>query len=105
MGSEDYELTDKLESIADSLKSLAESQKRMADIAEWLAKQRGMMEKWESLKLIFKNRKKINLPLEQNPWKYNWEEFSRDTGKKLKKRFVAQYNSSKAKIIKTLIKN
>lgn len=45
MGSEDYELTDKLESIADSLKSLAESQKRMADIAEWLAKQRGMMEK------------------------------------------------------------
>ena len=44
MGSEDYELTDKLESIADSLKSLAESQKRMADILEWFAKQRGMME-------------------------------------------------------------
>lgn len=45
MGSEDYELTDKLESIADSLKSLAESQKRIADIVEWFAKERGMMEK------------------------------------------------------------
>lgn len=44
MDNEDYELTDKLESIAESLKSLAESQKRIADIAEWFAKQRGMME-------------------------------------------------------------
>jgi hypothetical protein len=43
MGSEDYELTEKLESIADSLKNLAESQKRIADIAEWFAKERGMM--------------------------------------------------------------
>jgi hypothetical protein len=45
MDHEDYELTDKLESIADSLRSLAESQKRIADIVEWFAKQRGMMEK------------------------------------------------------------
>lgn len=43
MGNENYELNDKLDSIADSLKSLAESQKRIADIAEWFAKQRGMI--------------------------------------------------------------
>jgi hypothetical protein len=38
MGSENYELIDKLESIAKSLESLAESQKRIADSLEWMVK-------------------------------------------------------------------
>ncbi len=53
MNNENYELTDKLESIADSLKSLAESQKRIADIAEWFAKQRGMIEHGDWQKQLF----------------------------------------------------
>ena len=40
MGSEDYEVNDKLESIAKSLESLAESQKRIADTLEWMAKEK-----------------------------------------------------------------
>jgi hypothetical protein len=43
MGNEDYEVVDKLESIAKSLKSLAESQKRIADILEWMAKEKGIV--------------------------------------------------------------
>lgn len=38
MGSENYEIIDKLESIAKSLESLAESQKKIADTLEWMAK-------------------------------------------------------------------
>jgi predicted glycosyltransferase involved in capsule biosynthesis len=40
MGSEDYELIDKLESIAKSLESLAESHKKIADTLEWMAKEK-----------------------------------------------------------------
>jgi hypothetical protein len=40
MGNENYELIDKLESIAKSLQSLAESQKRIADTLEWMAKEK-----------------------------------------------------------------
>ncbi|MGA9189675.1 MAG: hypothetical protein WB014_14210 [Methanosarcina sp.] len=40
MGNEDYELIDKLESIAKSLESLAESQKKIADTLEWMAKEK-----------------------------------------------------------------
>ncbi|WP_422544589.1 hypothetical protein [Methanosarcina sp.] len=43
MGNEDYEVVDKLESIAKSLKSLAESQERIADILEWMAKEKGIV--------------------------------------------------------------
>jgi hypothetical protein len=40
MGNEDYEVIDKLESIAKSLESLAESQKRIADTLEWMVKEK-----------------------------------------------------------------
>jgi len=40
MGNENYEMIDKLESIAKSLQSLAESQKRIADTLEWMAKEK-----------------------------------------------------------------
>ena len=40
MGNEDYEVIDKLESIAKSLESMAESQKRIADTLEWMAKEK-----------------------------------------------------------------
>jgi len=43
MGNEDYELIDKLESIAKSLESLAESQKKIADTLEWMAKEKGVV--------------------------------------------------------------
>ena len=43
MGNEDYELIDKLESIARSLESLAESQKKIADTLEWIAKEKGVV--------------------------------------------------------------
>ena len=43
MGNEDYELIDKLESIAKSLESLAESQKKIADTLEWMAKEKGIV--------------------------------------------------------------
>ncbi len=43
MGNEDYEVVDKLESIAKSLKSLAESHERIADILEWMAKEKGIV--------------------------------------------------------------
>ncbi len=38
MGSENYELIDKLESIAKSLESLAESQKKIAEALVWIVK-------------------------------------------------------------------
>ncbi|MGB9941053.1 hypothetical protein [Methanosarcina sp.] len=44
MGSENYELIDKLESIAKSLESLAESQKKIADTLEWMAKDKGVVD-------------------------------------------------------------
>jgi hypothetical protein len=44
MGNEDYEIVDKLESIAKSLESMAESQKRMADILEYMAQERGVLD-------------------------------------------------------------
>lgn len=40
MGSENYEIVDRLESIAKSLESLAESQKKIADTLEWMAKRK-----------------------------------------------------------------
>lgn len=43
MGSENYEVVDKLERIANSLESLAESQKRVADTLEWIAKEKGIL--------------------------------------------------------------
>ncbi len=44
MGSENYEIIDKLESIAKSLESLAESQKRIADTLEWMAKDKAVVD-------------------------------------------------------------
>jgi hypothetical protein len=44
MGSENYEIIDKLESIAKSLESLAESQKRIADTLEWMVKDKGVVD-------------------------------------------------------------
>jgi hypothetical protein len=44
MGSEDYEIIDKLESIAKSLESMAESQRRIVDILELLAQEKGIMD-------------------------------------------------------------
>jgi hypothetical protein len=44
MGNEDYEIIDKLESIAKSLESLAESQKKIADTLEWIAKEKGIVD-------------------------------------------------------------
>jgi hypothetical protein len=40
MGSEEYEIINKLENIAKSLESLAESQKKIADTLEWMAKEK-----------------------------------------------------------------
>jgi predicted glycosyltransferase involved in capsule biosynthesis len=40
MGNENYEIIDRLESIAKSLESLAESQKKIADTLEWMAKRK-----------------------------------------------------------------
>lgn len=61
MGNEDYEVVDKLESIAKSLKSLAESHERIADILEWMAKEKGIVnsDKWalqEKLKKRLRKR-------------------------------------------------
>lgn len=44
MGNEDYEIIDKLESIAKALESLAESQKKIADTLEWIAKEKGIVD-------------------------------------------------------------
>ncbi|MCC4770594.1 hypothetical protein FXV91_10475 [Methanosarcina sp. DH2] len=44
MGNENYEMIDKLESIAKSLESMAESQKRIVDILELLAQEKGIMD-------------------------------------------------------------
>lgn len=44
MGSENYEMIDKLESIEKSLQSMAESQKRIVDILELLAQEKGVMD-------------------------------------------------------------
>ncbi|WP_255337007.1 hypothetical protein [Methanosarcina sp. KYL-1] len=44
MGNEDYEMIEKLDSIAKALQSLAESQKRMADILEKLTGEGGALE-------------------------------------------------------------
>ena len=55
MGNEDYEVVDKLESIAKSLKSLAESQERIADILEWMAKEKGI-KRYFSGRNLLKNK-------------------------------------------------
>ena len=44
MGNEDYEIVDKLETIAKSLESMAESQKRMVEILELMAQEKGIMD-------------------------------------------------------------
>lgn len=44
MGSERYEILEKLESIAKSLESLAESQKKIADTLEWMAKDKEVVD-------------------------------------------------------------
>jgi hypothetical protein len=44
MGSENYELIDKLESIAKSLESMAESQKRIVEVLELMAQEKGVMD-------------------------------------------------------------
>ncbi|WP_048136689.1 hypothetical protein [Methanosarcina horonobensis] len=44
MGNEDYEIVDKLESIAKSLESMAESQKRMVEVIEMLVQEKGVMD-------------------------------------------------------------
>jgi hypothetical protein len=44
MGSEDYEIIDKLESIAKSLESMAESQKRIVEVMELLVQEKGVMD-------------------------------------------------------------
>lgn len=44
MGSENYEIIDKLESIAKSLESLAESQRKIADTLEWMAKEKEVVD-------------------------------------------------------------
>lgn len=43
MGSEDYEMIEKLESIAKSLESMAESQNRMVEVLELLVQEKGVM--------------------------------------------------------------
>ncbi len=43
MSNENYELIDKLESIAKSLESLSESQKRIADNLEWIVKEKAIV--------------------------------------------------------------
>jgi hypothetical protein len=44
MDNEDYELIDKLESIAKSLESIAESQKRMIVVLELMAQEKGILD-------------------------------------------------------------
>lgn len=44
MGSENYELIDKLESIAKSLESMAESQQRIVEILDLMAQEKGVMD-------------------------------------------------------------
>ncbi|WP_440946537.1 hypothetical protein ACSAZL_21275 [Methanosarcina sp. T3] len=44
MANEDYEMIDKLESIAKSLQSMAESQKRMADVLELLVQEKELID-------------------------------------------------------------
>ncbi len=44
MGSENYEIIDKLESIAKSLESLTESQKKIADTLEWMVKDKEVVD-------------------------------------------------------------
>lgn len=44
MVNEDYEVIDKLESIAKSLESMAESQKRIVEMLELMAKEKGVMD-------------------------------------------------------------
>jgi len=44
MGIDDYEVIDKLESIAKSLESMAEFQKRMVEILELMAQEKGIMD-------------------------------------------------------------
>ncbi|HIH74911.1 MAG TPA: hypothetical protein HA306_06955 [Methanosarcina sp.] len=44
MGNEDYEIVDKLETIAKSMESMAESQKRMVEILELMAQEKGVMD-------------------------------------------------------------
>ncbi|MDQ1275148.1 MAG: hypothetical protein QG610_721 [Euryarchaeota archaeon] len=44
MSIDDYEVIDKLESIAKSLESMAESQKRMVEILELMAQEKGIMD-------------------------------------------------------------
>ena len=67
MGNEDYEVIDKLESIAKSLESLAESQKRIADTLEWMAKEKGFVDwsgknlEWEKNVLGMENGRKLNI--------------------------------------------
>ena len=44
MGNEDYEVIDKLESIAKSLESMAESQKRIVEMLELMAQEKGVVD-------------------------------------------------------------
>lgn len=44
MVNEDYEVIDKLESIAKSLESMAESQKRIVEMLELMAQEKGVMD-------------------------------------------------------------
>lgn len=44
MGTDDYEVIDKLESIAKSLESMAESQKRIVEILELISQEKGVMD-------------------------------------------------------------
>lgn len=44
MGIDDYEVIDKLESIAKSLESMAESQKRIVEILELISQEKGLMD-------------------------------------------------------------
>ncbi|WP_156160984.1 MULTISPECIES: hypothetical protein [unclassified Methanosarcina] len=44
MGSENYEIIDKLENIAKSLQSMAESQKRMVDILELMVQEKEIID-------------------------------------------------------------
>lgn len=44
MNNENYEIIDKLESIAKSLENLAESQKRIAETLEWMVKDKGVVD-------------------------------------------------------------
>jgi hypothetical protein len=44
MVNEDYEVIDKLESIAKSLESMAESQKRIVEMLELMAQEKGVVD-------------------------------------------------------------